>query len=552
MKKAAKITVSILLALLIATSIIWYLFQYDTDFTRDLLLRQARKYESKGRNQVAVWLYELAYYQADQDDSVAIELAEYYKSIGNYTKAEYTLTKAIEDGGSAQLYIALSNTFVEQDKLRDAVRMLDQVTVPQIKAELDALRPQAPQASYISGFYSQYITVNLTSPGAAIYASFDRDYPSIPADAYTDGFTLARGETTVFAVAVAENGLVSPLAEYHYNVNNVVEKVTFHDVAFEEALRLQLGLSAEEDIYSDTLWDLTTFHIPASAITCQDLYWMPALQELTVTGSAFSDLSILSSLQQLHTLTVTDCVLSTQDLGIIARLPQLKKLTLSGCYLSSIGNLAQATGATYLDLSRNSIRDVSALSGLTNLEYLDLSENAMISLEDLSGLTKLTHLDVSYNSLVNTAPVASLTALTYLDISANSLMQVDVQGIEQLTNLTHFVASGNQLINLNFLTNLTGLKTLIVANNTIFDISMLSGLTQLEYLDFSYNEVTTLPTFSGSCGLVIINGGYNKLTTLDPLAVLQNLEYVYMDYNKNLKKIGGRQVNYAQVNPQRS
>lgn len=537
MKKAIKILVSVLLAAAILFSIAWYLFIYDPGFTRDFLLQQARNYEQRGRNAVAVWLYNLAYRQAQQDDSVAIELAEYYKSIGNYSKAEYTLTKAIEDGGTVELYIALCKTYVEQDKLRDAIMMLDHVSSPEIKAQLDALRPEAPAPSYPSGHYSQYIRVQFTAENAEIYVSTDSDYPSTAEDLYTQAYQLTQGVTTFQAVAVAENGLVSTMAEYTYTVDGVVEVVTFADYAFESAIRESLGVAEDAPIYSDTLWEITSFQIPSAAISCEDLHWLPNLTELTISDCAFSNMDIVSQLTGIHTLTITDSVLSTQDLLVFAQLPQLHTLTLSGCYLSSIDNLAGAAGLQYLDLSRNSIRDISAVSGLTGLTYLDLSENAVIRADSLSGLTALEHLDLSYNSLITTAPLASLVNLTYLDISANNLMQKDVEGIENLTGLTWFAASYNNLINVDFLENCTAIQTLIISHNTILNISVLSAHVHLEYLDFSYNEVDTLPKFSSECPLAIINGGYNILVSLDNLAVLQKLEYIYMDYNTGIKRI---------------
>ena len=535
MRKKLKILVSVLLVILILASIGWYLFEYDPGFTRDLLLNQAHRFEDQGRNAAAVWLYNLAYNQADRDDSVAIELAEYYKSIGNYSKAEYTLTKAIEDGGGAQLYVALCKTFVEQDKLRDAVAMLDKVSDPEIKAQLDALRPAAPTASYNSGHYSQYITVRFSAGDAKIYAVFNGDFPSVSNDLVDTEVTLTGGETTVWVVAINDSGLVSPLAEYHYQISNVVEEVVFADNAFEKAIREYLNLSPEDPVISSDLWNITEFQIPSATVTCEDLKWLPNLQSLTIQDCAFGDMKLLENMKKLQNLTITDSVISNKDLLTIAQLPMLEKLTLSGCYLSTITNLSAATNLTYLDLSNNSIRDLSGIAGLSKLEYLDLSENALIELDAIAGLTQLTTLDVSYNSLITTAPVAHLTNLTRLDVSANGLFKLEC--VENLTELTWFAAAHNNLIDVDVLSSCTKLQTLLISNNTILNLNVLQDHIDLEYLDFSYNEVSSLPKFSKNCQLRIINGGYNQLSSLDNLAVLQKLEYIYMDYNTKIKKI---------------
>ena len=107
MKRVLKRILPICLAALVFCSIAWYLFVYDRDFTRDMLLSAARHFESEGDHSAAAWIYDLAYRHANNDENVAIELAEQYKSAGNYTKAEVTLSKAIRDGGTAKLYIRL-------------------------------------------------------------------------------------------------------------------------------------------------------------------------------------------------------------------------------------------------------------------------------------------------------------------------------------------------------------------------------------------------------------------------------------------------------------
>ena len=151
MKKALRILVPILLLIAILGSIAWYLFDYDRSFTQEMLLRTARYFEENGKHPTAAWFYDLAYKQSGNDEDVAIELAERFKAIGNYTKAEYTLSNAIADGGTAELYIALCKTYVEQDKLLDAVDMLDKISNPQIKAELTPAAPPPPRRIWNRG-----------------------------------------------------------------------------------------------------------------------------------------------------------------------------------------------------------------------------------------------------------------------------------------------------------------------------------------------------------------------------------------------------------------
>lgn len=206
MKKAIKIIVPLVMIIAIIASIGWYLFVYDRDFTRDMLLNQARYYSDNRNDKAASWFYGLAYEYTSQDEHIAIELANQYKADGNYTKAEYTLTNAIADGGTADLYIALCKTYVEQDKLLDAVTMLDNIANPAIKQEIEAMRPAAPAVSPEPGFYSQYIDVEIRSDAGTVYSTVGGDYPSMEKNAYTAPYSLPVGETVIYAIAVGENG----------------------------------------------------------------------------------------------------------------------------------------------------------------------------------------------------------------------------------------------------------------------------------------------------------------------------------------------------------
>lgn len=535
MKRFLKIFVPILMAVTIVFSIGWYLIEYDPSFTRDILLQQARRLEESGNVDAAVWFYHLAYLQSKNDDSVAIELAEKFQSIGNYSKAEYTLTKAIEDGGGVDLYTALCKIYMEQGKLRDAVRLLDNVSNPEIKTALDELRPAPPAASAASGSYNQYLSVILSAPGCQIYASMGSEYPSMPDDLYTSPITLPGGDTILYAVSVGQNGLVSSQTILTYHITDVIEEVSFQDPFVEFAVRQQLQITDGRALYSNELLSITELEIPSDAASCSDLKWLPNLRKLTLLDCAVTDLAPVSSLSQLETLVITGASLSSAHLKQIAQLSSLESLTLSGCGVSTIEALAGLTGLTYLDLSGNTIRNLSALRNMTALKELYLRSNALISLTDLAGLSSLQILDVAYNSLSSTAPLASLTGLTGLDVSGNSLMKLE--GIGALTNLTAFTASHNNLVEVDVLKSCKNLQTVDLSYNTLLNIDALANLKALVELDFSHNEVKTLPKFQSDCGLVTIDGSYNLLSSLNPLSVLQSLTTITMDYNAGISNI---------------
>lgn len=535
MKRFIRIFIPVILALSILLCMGWYLFVYDREFTRDMLLETARYLEKQGSHNAAAWFYESAYSQAGNNEAVAIELAEQYKSGGNYTKAEFTLSGAIADGGGIDVYIALCKTYVEQDKLLDAVKMLASISDPQIKEELDAMRPAAPTASPNPGFYSQYISVSVENDNGTLYVTTDGQYPSLTQTSYTEPITLVEGENTIVAIAVAENGLVSPLSTFGYTVGGVIEEVSFADAAVETAIRTALNVSTNKTLYTNDLWKITDFTVPQDAVSYEDLKHLTFLKTLTIENGKSNDLGFISNLANLASLRIVNTPVSEDSVSAIGKLPMLKELTLSGCGLSSIGGLERATGLNYLDLSNNTLRNIEPLSAMNALTEVNLSHNALVTVAPLSGAKSIAKLDVSHNSLASTSSFASLVSLTELSIANNTL--ADLSGMGNLTALTHLDLSNNQLAAVAELSACKQLCNLNISSNLLTDISPLATLNAIEDLNFSHNQVPQLPQWDKACALVRIDGSHNFLTGVDALSGLANLNNVFMDYNPDIVSV---------------
>ena len=530
MKNFVKTLVPVLLALLIIASLVWYCFVYDRDFTRDMLLNQARYQSTNGNPRAASWFYDLAYEHSGQDEIVAIELANQFKAAGNFTKAEYTLSNAIADGGTSELYIALCRTYVEQDKLLDAVNMLDNISDPVIKAEIDAMRPLTPTSDPFPGFYSQYIPIKLNSSQGTLYYSTDGEYPSTADAPYSEPFTLGSGETTIYAVSVADNGLVSPLSIMGYTVGGVIEEVSFHDASIEKAVRERIDRVDDKPLFSNELWEIAAFSMPDGAQYVDDLAKLAYLQSLEISNQTFDSLRFLTSLTDLTELKLINCRFQAAELAIISTLPNLKRLTISDCGLSTIAGLDKAQNLEYLDLSNNTIRNLEPLAHLMNLQEINLCHNALTGLNSLSVLTNLKKLDVSYNSLTSIAPIATCIKLTSLNANNNELSSISA--IENLPVISYLAVNNNTLSDISNISSCANLVELHVANNQIEDISALSTMVNLEVLDFSHNKVINVPTWPDDARLRTIDGSHNEIKSLDNLKNQMNLTHIYMDYNK--------------------
>lgn len=535
MKKFLKVILPIILALIIILGILWYLFVYDRAFTRDMLLHGARYFEAEGDMDAASWFYDRAYEQGSGSDEIAIELARQYIAGGNYTQAEVTLNKAIKDGAGVSVYIALSKTYIEQDKLLDAVDLLDKLSDPKIKAELEKLRPAAPTTQQAPGFYNQYISVSVESDGNALYVSGNGQYPSVMTDAYVGPISLQDGENVIYALAVSDTGLVSPISIFGYTVGGVIEEVSFADPAIETLIRQALQVTESKVLYSNDLWGIREFTVPAEATNYSDLRHLAFLETLTIDKGVSGQLDFLPKLTTLKSLTIRETTVSTDELQLIGSITSLERLTLSNCMLSTTTGLEGLKNLTYLDLSTNAIRNISALSGMTQLRELYIGQNALQDLSAISGCMSLSKLDVSYNAITSINPLYNLVLLNYLNISHNAV--TDITGINALAELNTLYMNNNQIMALDPLSDCKKLSHLNVAHNSIVSIEPLSGINSLTNLDFSYNSVTKLPKWSSACALVNIDGSYNQITDLSNLAVLKAVNNIFMDYNENIKSI---------------
>jgi len=519
----------------------WYLFIYDRDFTRDMLLNGARYFDERGNHTVSGWLYDQAYVQANNNDIVAIELADLHKADGNYTKAEYTLTRAISDGGSTELYLALCKTYMEQDKLLDIVKLLDSVLAdnstvdPMVKQELSALRPAAPTCTPEAGFYSQYIDAEIACESGTLLVNTDGEYPSVYDAPYSQPIDLGDGENTIYAIAFSDNGLVSPLSVFGYTIGGVVEEVTFADESVELSARMHLGVDEKKVLYTSDLWDLTYFTVPTGAQDLSDLSHMIFVEDLAIDSVPSDQIKHLSSLVNITSLQIRNTNINAEDLKMIGSLPKLKRLILSNCGLTTASGLETAVSLEYLDLSQNTIRDLTPIANMTALTDLYLQNNAINDLTKLSNLKALERLDVSFNLLSTLNPIFNCPNLAYLSAGNNKV--TSLVGIDKLSSLQVLRFAGNTIQDISPISACTSITQLDISENMIADISSLSTLVNLDTFNFSRNVVTELPEFEKECALITIDGSHNNLSSLEPLSGLVNLNNVFMDYNEELESV---------------
>lgn len=510
MKYILKIFLIVLLVVAIIGGACWFFLVQRPDLTMSVFAHWGDYFYDAGRYNRAVSLYETACKLSPNNANLPVRLAQAYINSGNYTKAEYTLVSAITNNPeSVQLYVALSKTYIEQDKILDAEQMLDRITSADVKAQIDALRPNVPVLSPESGYYSEYIDVAVTATGGTAYLAVNQDYPSIETDAYEAPVTLEAGDSKVVVVTVAENGLVSDAVYGGYTIGSVVEEVTLSDSALDSYVRELLGKSASDTIMSDELWELEELTLPESVQDISDLTRFAGLKTLTIQNATGLDLSVLPQLTTLQTLDLSGTTLPTSTLDAIGTLPELKKLVLQSCAVTAINPLVGLSNLEYLDLTNNSVSDLTAITALEHLKDLYLTNNPVKSITYLNSCLELERLHIENCGVSRLSSLAGNTSLQEL------------------------YASNNEISDISVLSDCVSLSVLDISDNQVKDISVIANLPELTYFLASHNQIESLPAFdTATCKLVRINVNNNQLTDLSPLKGLPALNYIFADYNQ--------------------
>lgn len=509
MKKKWKVVLILAIVALLLFAASAYILVFRTNATVDFYADRGQTALDNGRYQTALRLFSAAQKIDDSNPAVPIGLANAYKGIGNYTKAEYTLVSAItKHPDQIMLYTALSHTYVEQEKFLDADLMLSRAANESVRAELEARRPAAPTLTPESGYYSTYITVSAFCTAGRIFLTTDGEYPSSENDLYTEPVQLPGGETTVCALVVDDSGLVSPAVHAGYTVAGVIEPVTLSDPALNTILREAIGKNAEDDLMSNELWAIEELEISGSVTDLSQLRYLSGLKKLKISSIAATDFTVLASLPTLENLDLSGCVLSANSIEAIGKLTELTALNLSGCAL----------------------KDISSLSGLNKLNALDLTNNVISDITPLSNLVELTTLSIKNNPVSDISALKSCTKLETLDVSSCEITSLDA--LSEIKSLVTLDASDNAIVSLEPLSACDKLQKLLVSSNQISYITVLTDLPALSYFDGSYNSIATIPEFESSHPLHHINLNYNSISGVKGLSGLQHLNYVLLDYNK--------------------
>ncbi|CAL5978880.1 Conserved_hypothetical protein [Hexamita inflata] len=238
-------------------------------------------------------------------------------------------------------------------------------------------------------------------------------------------------------------------------------------------------------------------------------------------------------------------------------LMKLMYLDLSNNSLSDLSELARLTALNYLDLSQNLISDINSLSYLKNLVVLNLNQNQILFLEPLRELKKLNSLEFSDNYVQNFEPVFDLKLFSYshllnqiepdylsLGFDSNELSQIQKLNVEsdrlvhdlrmskyenQIENGILDIKNEPKLFNIKFADTFQ-IYEVSLHSCTGFGFELVSNT--ITILKANYCNITSLQNVELMAQLVSIDLSHNHLVDISQLAKLPNLSSVDVSHNR--------------------
>lgn len=199
---------------------------------------------------------------------------------------------------------------------------------------------------------------------------------------------------------------------------------------------------------------------------------------------------------------------------------------------------------TSLTLRGASFKDISQISALKNIQSITLEDTSIVSISSFKNLSKVNYLSITGSySLQSVDGVEEMTKLTHLDLSNNGI--VDINELNSLVNLEVLILDNNQITFFPNINQLEHLTTLSVVNNGIEELGDdLSGLSNLIVFNAAHNNIKDLSSLDDLTSIeeLILNdndlGFYGVSPDFSALENAPNLEILNLE-NNNLTSISG-------------
>lgn len=506
---------------------LFYLLFLRASFS-GIFLDQALAYYEDENYDAAIEKFETALDMDPENLDIYLGYTDALTAAGQYDRAIEIINQGMERiRGEEKLYLRKAKVFVQAGRLGAAVDFLDGIDDGLLNKTIQKRRPANLSYTPSPGKYNSVQKVTLVPQGnETIYYTLthgtEGEDPTLSSNTYTAPITIS-SDTVLTAIAVDENGLVSPRLTLFFEIDNPNEPIEFSDPTIELMVRNALD-SHSGKLRAAQLASVQVLSTEEGMVirSLDDLEYLPALNSLYLHNQVLiQDYSVLGRLPALTTLAITDSGLNDTTLPQLASCTRLRELYLQNNTITSLDGIRDLQYLEYLDLGGNRIQNLANIQ-FPALIYLNLSQNGTVDLNGLENLKALRTLDISSDRISDLAPIASLTALEDLWMSGNT--PSNIKKLRTLKNLTSLDVSDCGLTSLSVVNDFPALTTLIAENNEISSLSTFTKKVNDLYL--TNNPLSDLSPLQGQTSLVALHLGGTQVSDLSPLRSLAKLEFL--------------------------
>lgn len=489
----------------------------------DLFLKQGKTALEQGDLETAESKYSMALSLKKNNEELYLGFADVLVEAGNHDRAIEILDQGIDRiSGAEALYLRKVQVYVDSGRIGAAADFLDNIENSYINKKLQSQRPADLSYSPAQGKYSTSQDLELMPrENETIYYTVNGEDPTLSSAIYKDPIHLSN-TTTVIAIAVDDNKMVSPRLTLTYEIDNANEAITFEDPTVEQMVRFALDRPSGK-LYAAQLasvTDLSSDYAEGDIRTLKDLELLPSLNSLYLSDELLiEDYSSLARLPALTMLTITDCALTDTALEQINACTHLTELNISYNQITSLDGISGLAYLEYLDASNNEISSVAAIN-YPALVTLNLSCNYLSDLTGIDSLKSLTNLDISDNLITDLTPLTKMQQLQELWMRNN--LPSNIKKLSGLKNLIALDISGCSLASLSVVNDFPALISLSANNNQIASLSTFKK--QVEELYISYNPLVDLSPLANQKALRHLEVIGTQVADVSPLAALPKLE----------------------------
>ncbi|MCR5783454.1 MAG: TIR domain-containing protein [Clostridia bacterium] len=238
-------------------------------------------------------------------------------------------------------------------------------------------------------------------------------------------------------------------------------------------------------------------------------------------NKGLSDLEAIRPVgKTLEELSFSCC--SVSDIAFLQNFSEIRILRAADNGISSLTALAECVKLETIDVSGNSLLSLAGLEKCISLKKLYAQTNRIETIDGIKNATLLSDVDLSDNSIVDISLLSKSSDHLYnVYLSDNSI--TSIESLSEAKNLNELNISHNQIDSVAPLSGSGELIHLYAAHNQISDLTGISGCLKLVKIDLSYNHIekTDSICLDDYASYVYLDLSHNKIKTL----VLPDVKY---------------------------